>query len=133
MIPVGAVSKGLKGLEAADYDALAAAGVRMLSDDGMPVDDPNLLLHAMHRAANLWAWRFRCTKKIATWPVAALSTPVSTADTIGRSGVPPAAESDRVRRDLTLAAGAGKKVHIAHLSTRESLSWSSPRASVEPS
>ncbi len=53
LIPVGAVSKGLKGLEAADYDALARAGVRMLSDDGMPVDDPNLLLLAMHKAGVL--------------------------------------------------------------------------------
>ncbi|HEY2104153.1 MAG TPA: amidohydrolase family protein, partial [Candidatus Binataceae bacterium] len=38
LIAVGAVTRGLRGLEAADYEALAAAGVRMLSDDGMPVD-----------------------------------------------------------------------------------------------
>ena len=36
-------------------------------------------------------------------------------------GIPPLAESERVRRDLELATGAGKTVHIAHISTRESI------------
>ncbi|HXR36324.1 MAG TPA: dihydroorotase [Candidatus Binataceae bacterium] len=120
LIPVGAVSKGLKGLEAADYNALARAGVRMLSDDGMPVDDPNLLLLAMHQAGVLGlALSLHEEDRDLVCGGAINAGP--TADTLGVRGIPPLAESERVRRDLTLATGAGKKVHIAHISTRESL------------
>ncbi len=120
LIPVGAVSKGLKGLEAANYEALATAGVRMLSDDGMPVDDPDLLLHAMHRAGIL-GLAISLHEEDRDLACGGAINAGATADTLGVAAVPPTAESERVRRDLTLAVGAGKKVHIAHVSTRESL------------
>jgi dihydroorotase len=120
LIPVGAVSKGLRGLEAADYAAMARAGVRMLSDDGMPVDDPDLLLHAMHEAGRLRLALslheedrdLACGGAINAGPIA---------DRLGLPGVAPIAESERVRRDLTLAVNSGNAVHIAHLSTAESI------------
>ncbi len=120
LIAVGAVSRGLKGIEAADYDALAAAGVRMLSDDGMPVDNTALLTHALESAKRLGLAislheedrDLACGGAINLGPVAR---------TLGVPGVPPTAESERVRRDLELALKAGAPVHIAHLSTRESI------------
>jgi len=120
LIPVGAVSKGLKGIEAADYAALARAGVRMLSDDGMPVDDPNLLLYAMHQAGVL-GLAISLHEEDRDLVCGGAINAGQTADTLGVAGIPLTAESERVRRDLTLAAGAGKKVHIAHISTRESV------------
>jgi dihydroorotase len=120
LIPVGAVTKGLKGLEAADYDALARAGVRMISDDGMPVDDPNILLHAMHRAGIL-GLAISLHEEDRDLVCGGAINAGATADTLGVAGIPETAESERVRRDLTLAVGAGKKVHIAHLSTAESV------------
>jgi dihydroorotase len=40
---------------------------------------------------------------------------------LGVSGYTDSAESDRVRRDLALAIGSGAAVHVAHVSTAESL------------
>ena len=47
---VGAVSKGLKGEELAEMRELADAGVVAFSDDGKPVSDADLLLHALRYA-----------------------------------------------------------------------------------
>ncbi len=120
LIPVGAVTMGLKGLEAADYDALKTAGVRMLSDDGMPVDDPKLLLNALEAAHRLDLAISLHEEDRGLTCCGAINAG-ATAQQLGVPGVPGAAESERIRRDLALAAAAGKPVHIAHLSTRESI------------
>jgi dihydroorotase len=120
LIPVGAVTKGLRGLEATDYDALAAAGVRMFSDDGMPVDDPELLRNAL-RAAKRLGLAISLHEEDRDLACGGAINAGAIAQTIGVPGVAPAAESERVRRDLELAMAVGTPVHIAHLSARESI------------
>jgi dihydroorotase len=51
---VGAVSKGLKGEELSEMRELADAGVAAFSDDGKPVSDADLLLHALRYARGTW-------------------------------------------------------------------------------
>ena len=46
LAPVSAVTKGLQGRELVDFDGMIQAGVRMFSDDGLPIDDQALLLRA---------------------------------------------------------------------------------------
>jgi dihydroorotase len=120
LVPVGAVTKGLRGLEATDYDALAAAGVRMFSDDGMPVDNAELLSNALAAAKRL-AVAISLHEEDRALACGGAINAGAVAQKIGVPGVPPAAESERVRRDLKLAMEVGAPVHIAHLSTRESI------------
>ena len=120
LIPVGAVTKGLKGLEAADYEALAAAGVRMFSDDGMPVDNPALLTNALDAARRL-GLAISLHEEDRDLACGGAINAGAVARMLGVPGVPPAAESERVRRDLELAIKAGTPVHIAHLSTLQSI------------
>ena len=47
VFPIAAVSKGQKGQEVNDFEALKAAGAVALSDDGVPVQNANLLRDAM--------------------------------------------------------------------------------------
>jgi len=47
---VGAVSRGLKGEELAEMRGLAEAGAVAFADDGQPVEDADLLLHALRYA-----------------------------------------------------------------------------------
>jgi dihydroorotase len=47
---VGAISKGLKGEELSEMRELADAGAIAFSDDGKPVEDADLLLHALRYA-----------------------------------------------------------------------------------
>ncbi len=120
LIPVGAVTRGLKGQQAADYDALAAAGVRMFSDDGMPVDSADILTDAL-RAAKRLGLAVSLHEEDRVLAGGGAVNAGAVAQTLGVPGVPPAAESDRVRRDLELAMKAGAPMHIAHLSVRESI------------
>jgi dihydroorotase len=120
LLPVGAVTKGLKGLEPAGYEALAAAGVRMFSDDGMPVDDSRIVCNALAAAQRLGLAVSLHEEDRAVACGGAINAG-AVARQLGVGGVPPAAESERVRRDLGLALESGLPVHIAHLSTRESI------------
>jgi dihydroorotase len=120
LIPVGAVTRGLKGIEATDYEALAAAGVRMFSDDGMPVDNAGLLTSAL-KAAKHQGIAVSLHEEDRGLACGGAINAGAVARTLGVPGVSPAAESERVRRDLELAIKADAPVHIAHLSTRESI------------
>ncbi len=120
LIAVGAVTRGLKGLEAADYEALAAAGVRMLSDDGMPVDNPGLLTNALDAARRL-GLAISLHEEDRDLACGGAINAGGVAQMLGVPAVPPAAESERVRRDLDLALKAAAPVHIAHLSALESI------------
>ena len=53
VLSVSAVSCGLKGKDPVDMQAMAEAGAAGFSDDGIPVMDEALLLHAMEEAKRL--------------------------------------------------------------------------------
>ena len=72
LIPVSAVTKALAGRELVDFAAMAEAGTRLYSDDGIPIDDEAILVRAFREAAAP-ASRFRCMKRIAHSPAMALA------------------------------------------------------------
>ena len=53
VLQAAAISKGLKGQEMVDMDALAKAGAAGFTDDGIPIMDEKLLLAAMEKARDL--------------------------------------------------------------------------------
>lgn len=120
LIPVSAVTHGLAGVECVNYAAMADAGARLFSDDGMPVDDPVLLGRAMDEVGRLnFAISLHEEDRLLS-----CNGSINAGEVARRLGVPgysDAAEADRIRRDLALAIGSGAPVHIAHVSARESL------------
>ncbi|GBC60374.1 dihydroorotase [Desulfonema ishimotonii] len=118
--PVGAISRALKGERLCDYGELRAAGVIALSDDGMPVMNSLLMRRAMAAA------------KAAGLPVISHSEDLDlvadgvmnegeTASGMGLPGIPNAAESIAVMREIALCELTGAPLHIAHVSTAESV------------
>jgi dihydroorotase len=120
LIPVSAVSKGLAGVEAVDFEAMVEAGARLFSDDGIPVDDSELLQHAFKRTGALGLVislheedrNLSCNGALNAGDVS---------QRLGVSGYSDEAESARIRRDLVIALEAAAPVHIAHVSTAASL------------
>src|SRR5512135_3364591 len=53
LVPVSAVTRGLGGREMVDFAAMAAAGARLFSDDGIPIDDQAVLADALEQVARL--------------------------------------------------------------------------------
>ena len=120
LVPVSAVTQGLRGIETVDFAAMIEAGARLFSDDGIPIDDAMVLSHALDEAKRLgYAVALHEEDRAQSCEAALNAGAVS--KHLGVSGYPDSAESQRVRRDLAIAIGSGGAVHVCHVSTRESL------------
>jgi len=120
LVPVSAVTKGLGGREVVDFAAMLEAGVRMFSDDGIPIDDAMVLSRALDEAKRLGCAVSLHEEDRALSCHGALNAG-EVSKHLGVSGYSDSAESERVRRDLALAIGPGATVHVAHVSTQASL------------
>src|SRR5689334_23085527 len=114
--PVGAISKGSKGEELAEYGELQAAGCVALSDDGKPV-----MSSALMRRALEYARVFDLPVTVHEEDLALVGKGVMhegpTATRLGLKGIPAASEEVMVLRDLALAELTGGRLHVAHLSS----------------
>ena len=120
LVPVAAVTRGLKGAELTDFCAMTEAGARMFSDDGISIDDPMILTRGFENAEKLGlAISLHEEDRECSGGAVANAGPVS--KRLGVSGYPNSAEAERIRRDLGIALGAGAAAHIAHLSCAESV------------
>ncbi|HYB90735.1 MAG TPA: dihydroorotase [Candidatus Binataceae bacterium] len=120
LVPVSAVTRGLSGAETVDYAAMAAAGARLFSDDGIPVDDAAVLSRAMDEINQL-GFAISLHEEERSLSDEGAVNAGAVAERLGVHGYSGPAESERVRRDLSLAIGTEAAVHIAHVSTRESV------------
>jgi dihydroorotase len=117
---VGAVSKGMKGESLAEIGDMRAAGCVAVSDDGRPV-----LTALLMRRALEYAGMFNLTVidhcEEPTLKGEGVAHEGYIASMLGLRGIPAAAESIIVDRDIALAEMTGSPLHIAHLSTRQAL------------
>jgi dihydroorotase len=120
LIPVSAVTTGLAGRELVDFPAMAQAGARLFSDDGIPIDDEAILVRAF-RAASQIGFAVSLHEEDRTLSGHGACHAGEVSKRLGVAGIPIAAEARRVRRDLAIAVGAGAPVHVAHISTAEAI------------
>ena len=118
--PIGAVSRGQKGQELTDFEALKAAGAVALSDDGVPVQNANLM-----RDGLILAHRQNLTILSHCEDADMVKNYAVNEGRISRqlriSGRPAIAEELMVARDAMLAEETGAAVHICHISTAKSV------------
>lgn len=119
VFPVAAISKNLDGRGLAEYGELRESGAVAISDDGCPVLDSLLMRRALEYSKTMGL------RVISHCEDLALSNGVMNegvaATRRGLAGIPNAAESIMVMRDIALADLTGVPVHIAHVSTLESI------------
>ncbi len=120
VLPIGNVTAGGKGDELAEMAELAEAGAIGFSDDGMPVSDSNLMRQALSYSSALGL------PIINHCEVHELSKGGSinegwVSNRLGVKGVPGSAEDVMVARDIALAELTGGRLHVAHVSTVQSL------------
>jgi dihydroorotase len=114
------ITKGLKGKELTDMDALLKLGAVGFTDDGIPLVNEDIVINAMIKASEL---------KVP------LSFHEENPDLITNNGInhgkaseyyniegsPRAAEIDMVSRDLELAEKYNAPIDIQHISTKEAV------------
>ena len=118
--PIGAVSIGSKGEQLTEIGELHAAGCVAISDDGHPVADALLMRRALEYGSMFdMPVINHCEDPSLTGDGSAHEG--YQAAVLGLRGIPGAAESIMVERDVSLSELTGGHVHIAHMSARGSL------------
>lgn len=118
--PVAAVTKGFAGRELTEMVELKAGGAVAFSDDGQGIQRAETLRLALEYA------------KLTSCPVISHCEDDSLAEQgvmrksktsarLGLRGIPASAESVMVARDALLAGETSGRIHIAHVSTKESV------------
>jgi len=118
--PVGAISKGSMGETLAEFGEMKQAGAVAVTDDGRPVVDSQLMRRALEYASNYNLMVISHSEDCSLSRSGAMNEGfISTS--LGLKGVPHIAEEIMVYRDIALAEYTGCPLHLAHISTRESL------------
>ena len=118
--PVAAVSKSLSGNALSEFGELKDAGVVAVTDDGKPVTNSLLMRRAMEYAGGLGLPVISHCEDMELAHGGAMNEG-TVATRLGLSGIPNAAETIMVLRDIALCELTGTRLHIAHVSTRESV------------
>ena len=118
--PIGAITRGQKGEELAEFGDLKEAGCVAVSDDGKPVASARVMRRALEYAKAFGlAVIDHCEEPTLAEKACMNEGPVSTV--LGLRGQPAAGEAIMVERDMLLAELTGGRVHIAHLSAAASV------------
>ncbi len=118
--PIGAITKGQEGVELTEIGAMVRAGCVAISDDGKPVANAKLFRRALEYA------------KTFGLPVidhcedpdlakGGVMNEGNLAAVLGLKGIPRQAEYIMVARNIALCELTGGNLHLAHLSTKESV------------
>ena len=119
--PVGAISKGSRGEHLAEFGEMQEAGVVAVSDDGRPVANSQLMRRALEYAGNFNLPVISHAEDLHLAQNGAMNEGVF-ATKLGLKPIPGSAEEVMIYRDISLAELTGRPIHIAHVSTRESVS-----------
>jgi dihydroorotase len=116
--PIGAVTKGLKGLELANIQDMSRsrAKVAMFSDDGMCVHDENLMRQALLEVKKFGGVVAQHAQE-PSLTIGAQMNQGAVATELGLTGWPAIAEEQIIARDAQLAEETGSRLHICHLTT----------------
>src|SRR6266436_6631302 len=118
--PIGAASVGSKGEAIAEIAAMKQAGIVAVSDDGKPIATAKLARQVMDYCRSLDLPVMEHAEDVSLAAGAAMREGV-TSTRLGLRGMPAAAESVCVARDVQLAELTGARLHVAHLSAKASL------------
>jgi dihydroorotase len=120
VFPIGSISKGGAGEELAEIGDMVRAGAVAVSDDGRPVSSSYLMRMALEytRVFDIPVIDHCEDRSLAAGGV---MNEGKTSTLLGLRGMPGAAETIMVARDLRLAELTSGRLHLAHLSTRASL------------
>jgi len=120
VLPVAAISRGSRGEELCDYDALKAAGAVAVSDDGRGVMSAQLTRRALEAAAAADLPLIQHCEDEALSCHGSMNEGAA-AQRTGLSSQPVQAESVMLARDVDLVALTGARYHVAHISCGASL------------
>jgi dihydroorotase len=122
-VPVGftaAITRGQKGEDLTEMWELAEAGAAAFTDDGLPVRSAGVMRQAL-QYQRLAGRVLALHEEDPTLSRAGVMHEGEVSALLGVAGIPPASESTMVQRDCSLALYEGGRIHIQHLSARQTV------------
>lgn len=120
VFPIGAITKEQRGETLAEIGEMFEAGIVGVSDDGKPVMDSQLFRRALEYAQMFDLPVIQHCEDLHLSKNGVMHEGVYSTR-LGLKGIPSAAESTMVARDLILTETTRGKYHVAHLSTRKAV------------
>jgi len=118
--PTGAITQGSMGKTLAEIYDMKQAGIVAVTDDGRPLENSNLMRRALEYCKGLDIPVFVHAEDLSIADGGSMNEgPFATF--WGIKGIPNAAESIMVVRDIALSELTGASVHFCHISTKESV------------
>jgi dihydroorotase len=121
VLPIAAVTKGQGGVHLTRFQDLKRAGAVALSDDGMPVESPDIMKRALEAAARYGLPIISHCEDLSLSSDGVMHEG-SVSRKLGLRGIPSTSEEIAVQREISLAKQTNCPVHIAHVSTSGSVS-----------
>lgn len=118
--PSGCITVGRAGSQLAPFHSMAAAGVRMFTDDGNGVQDPLIMRRALEHARELDVTLAQHCE-VSRLTDGAVMHEGCCSSRLGLPGWPAIAEVLMLQRDIELVRETGAKMHFLHLSTARSV------------
>ena len=118
--PVGAITKASEGKELTEIGDLIDEGAVAISDDGRPVMDSDVLRKALEYT-KMFDISILSHCEDTNLSNSGVMNEGYNSMILGLKGIPNQAEAIAVARDISLAELTGAKIHIQHVSTKESV------------
>lgn len=119
VLPIGAVTKGLKGQDITEMASLSEAGCCAFSDDGLNIDDAAVMRRAFEYSKIVNKAVITHSEDSCLSCGAMHEGRVSTK--LGMPGIPRSAEDSIVVRDIEILRQTGGHLHVAHVSSAKTV------------
>ena len=120
VFPVGSITYGLNGERMSEMGELKEAGCGAVSDDGKPVNNPELMRRALEYARGMGILVITHAEELSLVGEGVMNEGFTSTE-IGLKGIPRVAEDIATARDVMLAEYTRSPIHIAHVSTEGSV------------
>ncbi len=117
---VGAITINRGGRVLVDMEKMKASGVVALSDDGSSIQDSVVMARALKKAKEKSLLIISHSENIELSKGGVINEGII-ATKLGLKGIPKRSEYEFIERDIKLAKKAKTRIHIAHVSTKESV------------
>lgn len=118
--PTGTISKGRAGQELSEIGAMVRVGCVAITDDGNGVANAQLLRRALEYAKTFDLIVMEHCEDAALMANGVMNEG-ALATRLGLAGIPRQAEYTMVARDIALAELTGGRLHVTHISVKESV------------
>ena len=120
ILPIGAITNAQSGKELTEIGQMVKEGAVAISDDGIPVEDSRIMRYALEYSKMFGIPVINHAEDVFLRSGAVMNESIESTK-LGLQGSPHITESIMVSRDLMLNEYVNSRIHVPHVSSKESV------------